>query len=239
MPTKHTIQTNTQPPLAAYAVHSNIYTGSPKTLEKEVSQHFLYFPCPFQQAPYKLTKPPAHTPIHPPNSNQTTQPQTQGDSKLRGNFHDRMVDLLREYHFTPKRILDVGCSTGLSTLRLQATFPQAEICGIDLSPYMLAVARHNLRTRPEQAEVGVDRSIRCDDGGKAPPTKQQPPYQHVTTTEKQAARKVQYIHAAGEDTGMPNESIDMVSVCLVNHELPNDAARSVFREAHRCVFGLI
>lgn len=66
-----------------------------------------------------------------------------------------MVDMLREYHFTPKRILDVGSSTGLSTLKLQATFPTAEICGIDLSPYMLAVARHNLRTRPEQAQVFV------------------------------------------------------------------------------------
>lgn len=50
---------------------------------------------------------------------------------------------------------------------------------------------------------------------------------------------MQFIHAAGEDTGMPNESIDMVSVCLVNHELPNDAARSMFREAHRCVLELI
>lgn len=47
---------------------------------------------------------------------------------------------------------------------------------------------------------------------------------------------MQYIHAAGEDTGMPDASIDMVSICLVNHELPNDAARAVFREAHRCVF---
>lgn len=60
---------------------------------------------------------------------------------------------------------------------------------------------------------------------------------HQTTIpkKKQAARRVQYVHAAGEDTGMPNESIDMVSVCLVNHELPNAAARQVFREAHRCV----
>jgi predicted O-methyltransferase YrrM len=96
---------------AAYAVHSNIYTGSPKTLEKE------------------------------------------GDAKLRGNFHDRMVDMLREYNFKPKRILDVGCSTGLSTLKLHATFPDAELYGIDLSPYMLSVARYNLQSRPEQAQV--------------------------------------------------------------------------------------
>lgn len=32
---------------------------------------------------------------------------------------------------------------------------------------------------------------------------------------------------------MPSSSVDMVSICLVNHELPNAAAREVFREAHR------
>jgi ubiquinone/menaquinone biosynthesis C-methylase UbiE len=41
------------------------------------------------------------------------------------------------------------------------------------------------------------------------------------------------LHAAGEATGMADGSMDMVSICLVNHELPNAAARQVFREAHR------
>lgn len=49
--------------------------------------------------------------------------------------------------------MDIGCSTGLSTLKLQSTFPEAEILGLDLSPHMLAVAKYNLRTRPEQAQV--------------------------------------------------------------------------------------
>lgn len=102
---------------AAYAVHSNLFTGSTKTLEKE------------------------------------------GDSKLRGNFHDRMIDMLREYNFRPRRILDVGCSTGLSTLKLHATSPDAEIVGVDLSPHMLSVARYNLRNRPEQAEVRFQREV--------------------------------------------------------------------------------
>ncbi len=139
-------------------MHANIYTGSPKTLEKE------------------------------------------GDAKLRGNFHDRMVDMLREYSFRPTRIVDVGCSTGLSTLKLHATFPEAAIWGVDLSPFMLAVAQYNLKQRPEQAP---------------------------------AARRVEYVHAAGEALGMPDASVDCVSMSLVNHELPNAAARQVFREAHR------
>ena len=37
----------------------------------------------------------------------------------------------------PQRILDLGCGTGSSTLILKRTFPQAEVIGLDLSPYML------------------------------------------------------------------------------------------------------
>jgi ubiquinone/menaquinone biosynthesis C-methylase UbiE len=40
------------------------------------------------------------------------------------------------------RILDVGCGTGEATLRLAAMFPGAEeVCGVDVMPELLAVAR--------------------------------------------------------------------------------------------------
>ncbi|MBI4779975.1 MAG: methyltransferase domain-containing protein [Oscillatoriophycideae cyanobacterium NC_groundwater_1537_Pr4_S-0.65um_50_18] len=40
----------------------------------------------------------------------------------------------------PRRILDLGCGTGTMTRLLKQKFPQAEVIGIDFSPYMLAVA---------------------------------------------------------------------------------------------------
>jgi ubiquinone/menaquinone biosynthesis C-methylase UbiE len=40
----------------------------------------------------------------------------------------------------PRRILDLGCGTGSTTLILKQKFPDAEVIGLDLSPYMLVMA---------------------------------------------------------------------------------------------------
>jgi ubiquinone/menaquinone biosynthesis C-methylase UbiE len=45
----------------------------------------------------------------------------------------------------PQRILDLGCGTGSTTLMLKQAFPQAEVIGLDLSPYMLVRASHKAK----------------------------------------------------------------------------------------------
>ncbi|BCL39054.1 class I SAM-dependent methyltransferase [Nostoc sp. MS1] len=72
----------------------------------------------------------------------------QGDAKLRQSFHDILKVKLPQ---PPKSILDVGCSVGLSTFALQEIYPQANVTGLDLSPYFLAVAKY--RSQQSQANI--------------------------------------------------------------------------------------
>lgn len=67
-----------------------------------------------------------------------------GDFELRDNMHKSMLINFNEQGFKPTRILDIGSSTGLSTIKLHQSFPHAEIIGLDLSPHMLSVAKHQL-----------------------------------------------------------------------------------------------
>jgi len=141
-----------------------------------------------------------HAPIFTPDKKTFDR---QGDWTLRNNFHLMMKQAFAEKKggvFVPKRIVDIGCSTGLSTLKLAESFPEAEIIGVDLSPYMLAVAKHELLTKPRLAT---------------------------------ARRQITYLHGAGEDASIigSGNNVDMVSVCLVSHELPASASTAVIRQA--------
>ncbi|WP_449418504.1 class I SAM-dependent methyltransferase [Phormidium nigroviride] len=50
---------------------------------------------------------------------------------------------------------------------------------------------------------------------------------------QQQNRKINWVHAAAESTGLPSASFDLVSIFLVCHELPQAATMQIFREAMR------
>ncbi|MBC6479557.1 MAG: class I SAM-dependent methyltransferase [Hormoscilla sp. GM7CHS1pb] len=116
-------------------------------------------------------------------------------SRLRGGFHQVLDQYSPE---TVKDVLDIGCSVGISTLALHHYYCQRQAMkirtvGLDLSPYMLTVAK----TTDVQGEIS------------------------------------EWIHALGEDTGMPDNSFDVVTLQFVIHELPRQATRQIFQEARR------
>ncbi|WP_414625073.1 class I SAM-dependent methyltransferase [Calothrix sp. CCY 0018] len=52
----------------------------------------------------------------------------------------------------PRRILDLGCGTGSTTIMLKQAFPDAEVIGMDLSPYMLLRSFH----KSESAGLNIE-----------------------------------------------------------------------------------
>jgi ubiquinone/menaquinone biosynthesis C-methylase UbiE len=76
--------------------------------------------------------------------NEKLTPET-AHNRLRGSFHNILSQYLS---FPITNVLDVGCSVGISTLALHRYLSQQQkekvnTIGLDLSPYMLAVAKQN------------------------------------------------------------------------------------------------
>ncbi len=115
-----------------------------------------------------------------------------GDTQLRQTYHDLVTQALPT---APQAILDIGCSVGMSTFAMQEVYPDAQLTGLDLSPYFLSIANY----RAEQKQ----------------------------------STQINWVHAAGESTGLPANSYDLVSLFLICHELPQTATHEIFVEAKR------
>lgn len=115
--------------------------------------------------------------------------------RLRHSFYQ----VLEQYTpATVNNILDLGCSVGISTLELHRYFAQKQntsinTIGLDLSPYMLAVAK----TKDKNQEIS------------------------------------QWVHGLGEATNLADNSLDLVTLQFLIHELPRQATKKIFQEVLR------
>lgn len=105
-------------------------------------------------------------------------------------------------------ILDVGCGSGLSTRLLAEAYPEAQVVGLDLSPYFLAVASYQQKEREREREAQKNKN----------------------STD---FRPIRWIHGMGEDTGLPEESFDLVSFAYLMHECPSSVTRAMLCESFR------
>lgn len=144
----------------------------------------------------------------------------EGDAKLRQSYHDVLKAQLPQ---APKDIVDLGCGVGMSTTSLGSTFPGARLTGVDLSPYFLTVANYYTQHQNPIQNPGFS-----DEASNLSYPTEKP-----GVLEAASNPPIHWHHAAAEATGLPEASYDLVSACLMFHELPQSAAKAIIQEARR------
>ena len=114
-------------------------------------------------------------------------------------------------------IVDFGCGTGTSTRRLAKQYPQAtQLIGIDLSPYFIDVGRTLLKLAPSAIDASVDNSNK-----------------HGWITTIDSDERIRLRQGDISNTHLPSNSVSVVNLSMVLHELPISAAKEVILEAYR------
>lgn len=148
---------------------------------------------------------------------------SQGEDVFRDAFDRALTKLgARVHHRSNDKddevvIVDFGCGTGTSTRRLARLYPHADqLIGIDMSPYFIDVGRTLLKLAPSAINVSADNNNK-----------------HGWITTIESDDRIQLRQGNIANTQLPSNSVSVVNLSLVLHELPIYAAKEVIREAHR------
>ena len=152
----------------------------------------------------------------------------EGETAFRGAFDEALSSLGAS---VPDGgvVCDLGCGTGLSSRRIAAAYPRAaSVIGLDLSPYFIAVGRRLLEIAPDlNFSPGAAEAAEAAEGRRAG----ERPARWVNDVAPD--RRVTLRCADGASTGLADESVDVVSLSFVVHELPPHATKAVVAEACR------
>ena len=118
------------------------------------------------------------------------------------------------------RIVDIGCGTGTSTRLLGQIFSQwnnVQITGIDLSPYFV-------QTGVRLHELSLSQSINKETDTSGP-----------WVCYIQPDRRIEYLQGDGTNLRhcVTDDTVDIVNIQFVFHELPVHVACDMIKEAHR------
>jgi ubiquinone/menaquinone biosynthesis C-methylase UbiE len=129
-------------------------------------------------------------------------------------------------------ILDVGCGTGTSTRRLARQFPQPHVrlVGIDLSPYYVRTARRLLELAPT-TETNAEQLWVCNITLDHRISYQWGNFGDELTATGTAFTTSRSTKETEMWTAQPN-SVDVVNIQFVWHEVPLPVALAMIRQAH-------
>lgn len=173
----------------------------------------------------------------PPNDDAeaTAQFAEQAMARMRGQITGAVRDYVTKRHGfdAPRRILDVGCSTGISTRWLGREFeevvgggePLEALVGLDLSPYFLAVAEDEERRRWGESEDEKEAAT-------ATTTTTNSSILGLRAAPKTLTRPT-FVHGLAERAPFPDASFDLVAFNFVAHECPGRAIDAFCQEAKR------
>lgn len=145
-----------------------------------------------------------------------------GEDVFRGAFDKALSELGANIchsneSTTEKVIVDMGCGTGTSTRRLAKQYPDVNrLIGIDLSPYFVDVGNTLLKIAPDAitTEKGEQQG-----GG--------------WITAIQSDERIELQQGDMAKTELKPNSVSVVNLSLVVHELPTSVAKQVIQEARR------
>jgi ubiquinone/menaquinone biosynthesis C-methylase UbiE len=145
--------------------------------------------------------------------------------RLRNSYFDAVTTYIENKgNKIPSKILDVGCSVGVSTFYLAKRFPKAEIIdGLDLCPHFLATAKHKQALTVKLLSWGSDQTIDLKTS----------PYSDLNQYADSSVERLRWLHRNAEATGLPDNEYDFTSASFVLHELPDEATNNIFKEMFR------
>ena len=80
-----------------------------------------------------------------------------GDASLRDSYHQVLSDYFDEASAAaPSHIADLGCGVGMSSTAIHKAFPNAQVTGVELSPYFLTVGQYRLQQLSATGAVEAD-----------------------------------------------------------------------------------
>ncbi|KAG7672678.1 hypothetical protein Ndes2526B_g08793 [Nannochloris sp. 'desiccata'] len=153
----------------------------------------------------------------------------EAQTRVRMGILDAVQNFANHYGVlkNPNHIIDIGCSVGVSTRWLAKQYPEANILGLDLSPYMVAVAELRERQRERGALGGDDSFLITPSADKLSSSS--------SSSSSSSRRRIKYMHGNMESSGLPNASFDFVSVQFVAHECPAHVLTNLVAECRRLV----